>query len=157
MEVIVALSIFSIGLIGMASLMLQSMQAEALNEGYLKASLFAQEGVELVRGIRDENWLNPSLVAWDLNIYDPADTTFTIDYNNNIDRSVDFITDAGAVLRLNGGDFYEHAAGQATTYSRLMDVTSCGPDCREVKATVSWKHSGKVSTYEATTILYDWR
>ena len=156
MEMIVVLSIFTIGLLGVASLMLQTMQAEAVNAGYLKASMFAQEGLELVRGYRDDNWLDQTATNWDDNFGD-TDGEFIVDHRlGSINDNPDFISESATFLRLNG-DFYEHGVGVLTNFRRLITVTNCGVDCRGIESRVEWKASGKEHSYVAETILYNWR
>ncbi|MDA3840719.1 MAG: type II secretion system protein [Patescibacteria group bacterium] len=160
MEIIVVLAMFSFGLVGISSLMLMTMRAESLNAGYLKASLFAQEGLELVRGYRDENWLNSSLPDWDDN-FGGTDRTFTIYYGDSITTNdVASINDSDTILRYNG-NFYDHVAGGApSTYRRLITVSDCTPsssDCWEVESRVNWVTSGKSNDYIAKTLLYNWR
>lgn len=169
-EVMIAITIFSIGIIGVSSMMLQTMQAETLNAGHLKASMLAQEGLELVRGLRDENWirleLDPTLTAEDIpwdNLFSQTDTggAFAIDYLGNYYTGLGDISHASTTLRLNSGDFYEHATGIPTNFKRLITVNdSCpigGVDCWNVIATVQWTSSGKINNYRAQTTLYDWR
>lgn len=159
MELIVVMAIFSMGLVGISSLMLQSMRTESLNAGYLKASLFAQEGVELVRGYRDENWLNPLTPPWDENFGD-MDGTFTIYYGNtiNVDDGPDDFSSDSTILRYNG-TFYDHVfGGTPSSYRRLITATTtCGTDCWNIKSEVQWSTSGKINNYSIDTILYDWR
>lgn len=160
LETMVAIAIFSIGLVGISSLFLQTMQAESLNAGYLKASMLAQEGVELVRNVRDENWLDQSATSWDRYIADGgADTTFVIDYNPaSIDFTPDSLNDAGATLFVDANDFYSHSGITPTSYRRLITATTtCGSDCWDIKSEVQWSSSGKINNYVAETILYDWR
>ena len=160
LEIIIVMAIFSFALVGISSLMLQTMQAESLNAGYLKASLFSQEGLELVRGYRDENWLNPALPEWDANFGD-MDGEFTIYYGNaiNIDDTADDFSHDSTILYYNG-TCYDHVdTGTPSVYKRLITVddSTCGTDCWNVKSEVRWVSSGRTSIYVAETILYDWR
>lgn len=161
LETMVAIAIFSIGLVGISSLFLQTMQAESLNAGYLKASMLAQEGVELVRNVRDENWLDQSATSWDRYIADGgADTTFVIDYNPaSIYFNPDTLDSSETILSIDANNFYSHSGVTPTNFRRLItiDDTTCGNDCWSIKSEVRWTSSGRTNNYIAETILYDWR
>ena len=166
-EAVMAISVITIGLLGVSSLAIQNIQIKGVNRNYLIASMLAQEGIELTRNIRDQNWLNiqndpsdPSL-AWDDWITDGSvPNTFTVDYESDTtvahqpDHSVSSINDNGTRLYVNGNGFYTHnsAGGTLTKFRRLISAVDNG-DHLLVSATVSWA-SG---TYVAETYLYDWR
>lgn len=159
LEVTAALGIAMLGLLGVASLVIQNMQAQAFNKYYLTASMLAQEGLELVRNIRDENWLTFG-ADWDDDI-NTGDGTFAIDYNGrgSIDYSPDDVGDSGARLYRDGNNYYIHN-GSGTTptpFSRLITVTPDGADKLDVVATVQWQEHGRIHQYVAETYLYNWR
>jgi len=52
LEATLALGVVSIGLLGVFSLSLQTARAQYINKSYLAASMLAQEGLELVRNVR---------------------------------------------------------------------------------------------------------
>lgn len=158
LEIMVSITIFSFGLIGVSSLMLQAMQAETLNAGYLKASMLAQEGIELTRGLRDENWLSQGANFWDDNIAGSLDDTFIIDYNGLPDDTPNSLDDSSTFLSLDANNFYSHSGGTPSSYRRLIELdNSCGTYCWNIKSHVRWISSGKVNNYIAETMLYDWR
>lgn len=57
LEVLIAITVITIGLVGAVSLITHSIASSAVLKGKLLAAEFAQEGIEAVRGIRDDNWL----------------------------------------------------------------------------------------------------
>jgi len=177
MEVVVAIGIFSIALIGISSLMLQNLQVEELNSDYLTASMLAQEGIEIVRNYRDHNWLNPANPAWNefigtsFSLTLPTDGTFIVDHSTDydtvmnslvIDDGPDSFSDSDTVLQVDPLGFYNHGIGDNTRFRRLITVddTSAPCDtspCMRVTATVQWTSRGRTSEYLAETFLYDWR
>ncbi|OGF26724.1 hypothetical protein A2303_06435 [Candidatus Falkowbacteria bacterium RIFOXYB2_FULL_47_14] len=168
-EAVMAISVITIGLLGVSSLAIQNIQIKGVNRNYLIASMLAQEGIELTRNIRDQNWLNiqndpsdPSL-AWDDWITDgsvpPNAATFTIDHTNTSanppDQTVDDIADAGALLYVNDTDnFYTHnpAGATASIFRRLVSVLDYG-DYLVVTVAVGWPKG----EYVVETYLYNWR
>lgn len=57
LEVLLAIAIFSIGVVSAMSLAFSDLNNSKINFGRIRAAHLAREGVELVRNIRDSNWL----------------------------------------------------------------------------------------------------
>lgn len=156
-EVMVAIAIISIGMLGVVSLMSQNIQVQVVNKNNLIASMLAQEGIELVRGIRDENWLDQANPVF----HDGLGEKFAIDAVNKVpDATTLSIDGQGASLFIKDG-FYQHDnTGIQTIFSRLLEVTpdsDTPPKYITVKSTVRWKSGDRSSDYIAETTLYDWR
>lgn len=155
-EVMVAIGMVTIGMIGVASLMTQNITVQSVNRNNLIASMLAQEGLELVRELRDSNWLKASQPGFSYGIV--GDGTYRIDYKNGAVDDVDLITDSAAILKLNTDGFYEHVNGTDTAFRRLIEVSSTNPSVYlQVKAAVRWSKNGKDYDYKAETLLYDWQ
>lgn len=152
LEVMIAVAIITMGMIGVLSLVLQNIQVQYVNKNNLIASQLAQEGLELVRNIRDENWLDGN--AYYLGIIE--DGTYTIDYTFATNDLIDLIDDSGAKLNIDATGFYTHNAGDATPFYRLVTVSD-NIDYLEVECKVRWYERNRVHDYIATTLLYDWR
>lgn len=151
LEVIVALSIVTVGMLGVASLVTMNIQAQTVNRNRLIASMLAQEGLELVRNIRDTNWLDGS--AW----HDSLIGTFTIDYDGTIDDLVNDISDPGARLNIDASGFYTHAAGDTTPFRRLISVTDIDMESFAASSTVQWTDNKGTHSYVAETLFYNWK
>ncbi|MFH0923395.1 MAG: hypothetical protein V1825_01545 [Candidatus Falkowbacteria bacterium] len=152
LEVLIAVLIITMGMIGVLSLVLQNIQVQHINKNNLIASQLAQEGIELVRNIRDTNWLDGN--AYDYGI--AGDGTYTIDYTFTANDLINVINDSGAKLNINSAGFYTHSAGSATAFYRLITVSD-NTDYLEVECKVRWAERGRIHDYVATTLLYDWR
>lgn len=157
MEVVVAVMIVTIGMVGVSALAIQNAKAQFINKNVLIASGLAQEGLELVRNIRDLNWLTAGN-AWKQNIV--GDGTYTMDYRGltSINPAVNSISEAGAGLYVNSGGFYTHASdgNTATNFYRLISVVDRG-DFLDIKCAIRWKDGAQNHNYTAETYLYDWR
>ncbi|MBI2459340.1 MAG: hypothetical protein HYV53_02175 [Parcubacteria group bacterium] len=156
LEVIVAMTIITLGLVGVLSLVIQNVKAQYINKNVLIASDLAGEGLELIRNVRDFNWLTPGN-TWKQNIV--GDGTYTIDYGGliSINMAVNSINDAGARLYLNSDGFYVHTATADTTnFYRLITVVDNG-DYLDVKCTIRWQDGAQEHDYTAQTYLYNWR
>jgi type II secretory pathway pseudopilin PulG len=156
LEVVVALGIVTMGLLGVSSLVIQNIQVQSINKNYLVASMLSQEGLELVRNVRDENWLIPGN-SWNTDITD-GDGDFIIDYRGRdyIDNLVDDIDNPNARLGHDGNNFYLHGGGAQTQFYRLISVIDNG-DFIAASSTVRWQGKGQVHDYVAETIFYNWR
>ena len=62
-EVVVAMFLLTVGTVGTFSLMQKSIIFTSISSSRLVASYLAQEGIEIIRNIRDTNYLEGS--AWD--------------------------------------------------------------------------------------------
>ncbi len=167
LEVVVALYIITMGLIGVLALVNQSIQAKYINTNMLVASQLAQEGLELVRNIRDTNWLNN--VDWkDCDVPDSnCDIVQTAGGNTYgiylVSSTENIIINAtinnidSAPLYIDGNGFYTHVmTAETTAFYRLVTVSD-GGDYLVVECQVRWQTSKGDHDYKAETYLYDWR
>ena len=162
LEVTMALGVITIGLLGVFSLVLQNLSVQRLNKNYMVASMLAQEGLELVRNIRDNNFLDTSGTLWNHKLTSGSNPyLFAIDYTNLNPVSVTGSSDPNTRLCLNvvgTTNFFSHNCGGASTptiFRRFFTVTN-NADNVEVKADVIWTEKGQTFNYEAVTYLYDW-
>lgn len=150
LELIVCVFIISLGLIGVLSLVIQNVQAQYINKNSLIASQLAQEGLELTRNIRDNNWLTAG-ANWDDGL---AAGTYKVDYSNGI-SSASGINEAKLYINANG--FYDHInTGTASGFNRLITVSD-STDSITITCLVEWYERGFTHRYSAQTILYNWR
>jgi len=156
LEVVVAIMIIALGMVGVLSLVIQNIQAQYINKNVLVASGLAQEGLEQARNIRDLNWLTPGN-DWRQDIV--GDGTYTIDYGGrgSINAAVNSLDDAGARLYINSNGFYTHTVtATATNFYRLITVADQG-SYLDVKGAIRWKDGTQNHNYVAETYLYNWR
>jgi len=157
-EVVVAIGIVTVGLFSVMMLMNQNTQVQVVNKNNLIASMLAQEGLELVRNMRDMNWLDPADPGWDNNI--TLDGDYTIDNNGGsieIDSGPDAIGAAQLYLDANGLYVHENIGNTETLFYRLITVDDTNPPYLEISSHVRWSRMGNNYDYIADTVLYDWR
>lgn len=152
MEMVVVLMIITLGLVGVLSLMIQNVQVEYVNKNNMVASQLAQEGLELVRNMRDKNWMTAGA-----NWYDGfADDTVTRSYR--IDNSgILEVTMANAVLNISANGYNHQALGTASLFSRLLTISRSDTDSATISVRVAWTDRGTAHNYIANTVLYDWK
>ncbi len=156
MEVIAAIAIIAIGMIGVLSLVIQNVEAQYINKNILMASGLAQEGLEIVRNIRDANWLIEGNL-WKQNIV--GDGTYTVSYAgiSSVNMAVNSIDEAAARLYIDGNGLYANSVtASATNFYRLISVVDHG-DYLDVKCVIRWADGTQNHNYAAETYLYDWR
>lgn len=158
LEVTMALGIITTGLMGVFSLVLQNLQVQTINKDYLVASMLAQEGLELVRNVRDTNFLQNRTFSSGL-LPDGANSTITVDNDGPPNVNIQNVADmAAAVLYLDNTNkvFHHDSSGSsATIYHRLITIVE-HTDYLEVHSNVQWAERGRTHNYEAVTNLYNW-
>lgn len=154
LELVAAMAIIMLGLLGLASVAVQNIQARSIKEHILVASMLAQEGIELVRAVRDQNVVvenQPYFTG-----LSDGDGTFTIDADGTIDDTID--TDINAILyrdAATGAYTHASAGNTATPYTRLVTVQQNG-DQLSVSVRITWPDQGTRRDYVADTTLYNW-
>ena len=158
MEAIVAIFVITAGIVGVLSLVTQTISSAIVSEDKLIAAYLAQEGIEIIRNIRDTNWIE-------------AETYFN-DWNEGLtgcsggceaDYTTSSILDptlpsynGGRFLKIDGG-FYNYTSGTDTKFKRKITIGS-GPiaDSLNVKVEVFWQEKGKTFNVPAQENLYNW-
>ena len=162
-ELLVVMAMIGIGLLGITSLATQNIRVQYFNRNQLIAAQLAQEGLELARNLRDNQWkATPSPINL-AEIYLPG---FTIDYQrisieySESDINEDLVNQTPALL-INEEGFYNYSYGDETPFRRVL--TS---ECREDEATeteyclmkcyVSWQAQGQADVYQVEDYFYNW-
>lgn len=160
LEVVIAMFIITMGLIGIISLLEQNIQAKYLNKNNLIASMLAQEGIELVRNRRDTNWILGQAYSQGVT----GDGTYAIDLKNTVDVDGG-IENSAARLKYNTGGYYcagdwtspNLACNQGNTpFYRLITVTN-NTTYLDVQCTVRYKKGNNNYDYTAHAQLYNWQ
>ena len=147
-ETVVAIFLLTTGVVGSFSLMQRVTAFASISSSQLAASYLAQEGIEIIRNIRDTNYLEGS--AWDAGI--GAATDFRLDY-----RSQNFPDAACGNYLKYAGNFYACSTDTSSKFQRQVTVTKPAVDKMSVSVTVKWAERGREHQVVAQTELYDWR
>lgn len=164
-ELLAVLFIVSISLVGVLVLAHNSIRAQRLNKHNLIAYQLAQEGIELVRVFRDNNWLQDSFTFEEMF----SGQEYCIDY---ISLNLEANSEPCDLYYLN--NFYQHLNGdnpnaELSPYSRLikMELITELPDgsgtledhrlAVAVSAHIYWQELGNTFEYVTATELYDWK
>jgi len=151
LEVIVAIFVITAGIVGVSGLITQTIGSVTISSQKLVAAYLAQEGIEIVRNIRDTNWLEEA--AWDDGL---GVGYWEGDYDDT--QNLTSWVDPGNFLNIDVSGFYSYSAGTQTKFKRKITIGS-GPilDSLNVKVEVLWKEKGETYQVEAQENLYDWR
>lgn len=109
------------------------------------ASYLAQEGIEIVRNMRDANWINGA-TSWVDNL---GAGNYRIQYN-----STSLLPFQDVALNVDSNGFYCYDAGTATHFKREIILSQPSADILKVVAKVTWP--GTNSSIQAEDFLYNW-
>lgn len=153
-ELLVAIFLLTLGIGGTYSLISNFIVSSSISSQRLIAAYLAQEGIEIVRNIRDtnllegENWRNglengnwQGDYTINENLMPCADPC---DYNNL------------SFLRIDANGFYGYGAGNHTIFKRRITLGGSG-DVMEVRVTVFWQERGRSYQFTVQENLYNWR
>lgn len=158
-ELLVAMAMFGIGLIGVASLAAQNIRVQYFNRNSLISAQLAQEGLEIARNRRDNDWKSSSPAASLDDIYHES---FILDYSGYYDPAYTNINDT-PVLKINSNGFYSYDSNSITeTPFRRFLTSTCQTDpvidadyCL-ISCFVSWSGQGQSGDYQVEDYIYDW-
>ena len=109
------------------------------------AAYLAQEGIEIVRNIRDVNWISGA-DDWD---YGLGAGDYRVQYD-----STSLLSYQDVPLKLNSSGFYNYDSGNTTQFKRKITLSHPATDIIKVVAEVSW--SGRTSPVQAEEFFYNW-
>lgn len=149
-EVMIAIFVMAVGIVGALSLIQQTIAFAALSSSRLVASYLAQEGIEIVRNIRDGNWLeeNPLWTDGIGNGIWEGDYTMT--------QNLEPWNSPGRYLKIDNGFYKYSPSGSQTKFKRKITIVD-GTDTLKVSVLVEWQQIGKTHQVTAQEYLYNWR
>ncbi|MDP3778755.1 MAG: hypothetical protein Q8R30_01745 [bacterium] len=184
LETLVAVSVLLVGIVGPISLIVQALSSTSFSRNHIVAYNLAQEGIELMRAVRDDMALCTTLGAADFtNLGSLAPGYFKFDAllsttiscgdaNMNVPKPIQSIASTcNTPLFINGG-YYTYTGGTPTNFSRCVRVCSppdaapClavsdsdipGIDQIEIISTVSWEERGVTKNISLRNRLYNWK
>lgn len=155
LEAITAIFLLTVGIGGISGLISQLITASNISSQRLIAAYLAQEGIEIVRNIRDTNLLQGN--NWDAGLNNcqtgcEVDYTFTNKENPSLPSY-----DTGHFLNIDAKGFYSYSEGTPTIFKRKIQIIEPQSNIMEVKVEVSWEERGRSYQLTAQENLYNWR
>ncbi len=149
-ELMISIFILVIGIIGVYSAF--STMVILTSDISLKftASYLAQEGLELVRNMRDTNWIlgrdwNYGLVV--------CENGCEADYKT----APGSLSPYGAnYLSMDANGLYSYGLGDSTSFKRRINITLQEDSVLKVVVEILWDEKDQQYSFEAEEYLYDW-
>jgi len=149
-ETLVALVLVTIAMGPVFILATSSLNVAARIEHNLVASSLAQEGVEVVRNIRDTNWLNGA--AFDNNL--PVGT-WRVEWSTASGGLMAVGSDP--VLKKDNG-IYNYSTGTDTVFRRTVAISKPNSGELILVSSVAWVERGNINrNVTAESHLFDWK
>jgi prepilin-type N-terminal cleavage/methylation domain-containing protein len=154
-ETLVAISVLLVSLAGPLSIAAQSLQGAFYARDQITAFYLAQEAVEYVRAIRDQNALTGN--AWLNGVSDCAGAVCRVDFPN-FSHSVCAGGVCPQVLIGATSGLYNHQSGAPSIYTRSFTIESVPGTTDEVvvSVTISWKTGALSRSFEIREHLFNW-
>ena len=166
-ELVIAIFILVVAIIGVYNSFSTVVILTAGASSRFTAAYLAQEGIEIVRNIRDNNWLNDR--DWTTGLSDTSTDCSNgceADYKTGTSSGptlAPWVSD-GNYLNIRDNTFYSYdnfGDIAATKFKRKITITPAGTDVLKVSVLITWKekeqegcNSGFCITVEE--YLYDW-
>ena len=159
-EVLIAVSILTIGILSGFILITKVLYNTAVIQDRLTASFLTQEGIELVRQVRDSNFLqimNGESVEWKDGL---ADGSYTIESKAGSEQPITLTsvdTGEGSNFRYNDDTkIYNYTTGEPTTFNREIKITTINDDEIRVESIMEWTTKRIDFTLTVEDHLFNW-
>ena len=155
-ETLVAITILLISLAGPLTLAAQALKSAYYARDGITAFYLAQEGLEYVRAIRDQNYLASPQQPWLTGIDDCVGVSCQVDFLN-FSHSV-CPGNACSALLVDSNGFFNAQNGASSNFTRSLTLSPVAGTSDEVTAgvTVSWVSAGISRSFTLSEDLFNW-
>lgn len=156
MEVIISVAVVITALVSSIALISFSVSGASANKSKLIAAILAQEGLEIVRNIRDNNWLlgKTGPYDWKEGLAETFGTTFhTVQYDELT------LISGSPKLYIDTTGFYTHdETSTVTPFERKIYINYIPGNNNQIKVVceVYWREKGRDQSIMVETRLYNW-
>lgn len=143
LEAVLAIGVILVAVIGSTTLIVTTITAGQSSEDKIVAGNLAREGIEVVRGIRDSNWMKRSM----------NETCLATGYIYDWDTAIVKVSGLDTCLKLADNQYYYPALGTSAPYSWTLEKCTPGSPadtfntCLDGESRVSSYQSGLISLY----------
>lgn len=149
LEVMLAIFILTAAIGGSFILIQKTLFSVSQSQSKLIAVYLGQEGIEIVRNIRDTNWLKG--LSWDNGL---EEGEWEADYN---DEGLTQQYNGGQFLKTDTDGFYDYSGDTLTQFKRKITIFPIDDHKLEVSVEVEWTKRGRVYTIDLVVEhLYNW-
>ncbi len=159
-EVIIAIAILLVGILGVYGAFFAITSATAGISNRFIASYLGQEGLEIIRNLRDKNFIAKT-VPWSSGLtVAPCTPPTGCQADYKAQSASDLQSFASTPLLINSDGLYEYGSGSASLFQRRITVTPVtilgAADALNVVVSVTWTYKGQLLTYDVNEYLYNW-
>jgi len=159
LELLITILVIIIGIVGVYMISAQIISYSNLAAFKLTASYFGQEGIEIVKNMRETNFIrdykSPSSdIEWDQGLTvceNGCEADYNADYKDNPPSSYE-----GKYLNIQSNGFYGYDSGTPTKFKRKITITKVEPIIMRVVVTVDWQEKSKPYSIVVQEDLYKW-
>jgi prepilin-type N-terminal cleavage/methylation domain-containing protein len=169
LEVISAIFIISVGVLGIVRFIPSLIVDSSINSSRFTAAYLSQEGVELVRNIRDTNLMEAinkdDSTSWKEGL-EECTAGCELDYycvkiedpvvSNPISHNCFKAYDSGDLLKLDDLGFYNYSSGEETKFKRKITIIEETTNVLTVSVDVYWQDRGVDYQTSLQEKLYQW-
>lgn len=156
-ELIITIAILSFGVLAVYEVFYPIITyTHAINLKFTATNL-AQEGLEVARNMRDNNFIAGT--AWSGGLLDcqaGCQLDYTTDASVQADASTLVAYDPNTFLRVNDDGLHGYGSGNATPFTREIVVSQVSTDILKVTANVYWSHNSQPYSFSVDQYLYNW-
>ncbi|MEK7125069.1 MAG: prepilin-type N-terminal cleavage/methylation domain-containing protein [Patescibacteria group bacterium] len=148
-EVLTALFVLTVGIVPIVAVGFSARRIAVSVEHNLVAAMLAQEGVEVVRAIRDTNWI--ASAPFDAGL---ADGEYEVVWNSTATMPY-----AGRFFSISPVGIYSYGAGTTTKFQRKISLNKGSAIDRSLKvtSTVFWNEHQSSKSVAIEDHLFNWR
>lgn len=174
-ELLIAITVIFIGLISILSSATYSLSISKISVNEIVAVNLASEGIEVVRNVRDSNWLRGSpWDQWNIDGETDPNNNYFLHIDNTTDLTNDWIIHAvggGPLAPIRPKVYYDstyHYYGQRnppsippswqeTPFARVINITNISAEEVRVVSTVNWTDQAGNHSVSIVEYLYNWK
>ena len=159
LELMVTIFVIAVALVGGMTALQKTTALTSASSNRLIAAYMAQEGLEIIRNIRDGNWLenNDLLIPWNYGFGECEDGCI-VDYRvlgNEGPSQASF--QERELIKFDSSLGYQNKKGNETKFKRKITIKSKDNDILNVLVEVAWSEKGGSNSFSAQENLYNWR
>lgn len=156
-ETLVAISVLLISLVGPLSIAAQALKSAYYARDEITAFYLAQEGLEYVRAVRDQNYLANPQQSWLSGLSACQSALCSIDFPNFSDASCANNSCAPLLIDPVTG-LFNTQTGAPSGFTRSVTIVPVSgmPDEMQVQSTVSWASAGISRSFTLSEYIFNW-
>ena len=157
-ELIITIAILSFGIVSVYTAFSSINTVTSTASLRFTAAYLTQEGLEIIRNLRDNNFINKA--KWSSGL-----TGCALGCQGDYKTGTPSQTPANKLkpyndtnfLKVNSDGFYSYGKGITTQFKRKITITQpSGTDTLKVTVQVFWNYNGQPFSFQASEYLYNW-